>query len=127
MLRRLIHAGETGGVRLAPFIGIACPGIIRFDGRIERGAQNLPGDWESEDFNLTERMVRAIPQIDGKQTAVIMHNDAVVQGLSEAPFMGNVAKWGILTVGTGLGNAHFTNRQRRTPAADPALAQPKDQ
>jgi hypothetical protein len=39
-----------------------------------------------------------------------MHNDAVVQGLSEACFMRDVARWGILTVGTGLGNAHFTNR-----------------
>ncbi len=41
-----------------------------------------------------------------------MHNDAVVQGLSEACFMRDVAQWGILTVGTGLGNAHFTNRGR---------------
>jgi hypothetical protein len=43
---------------------------------------------------------------------VIMHNDAVVQGLSGAPFMRDVAQWGILTIGTGLGNAHFTNRKR---------------
>ncbi|MBX6323963.1 MAG: ROK family protein, partial [Rhodospirillaceae bacterium] len=42
-------------------------------------------------------------------TAVVMHNDAVVQGLSEAPFMGDVKRWGVLTIGTGLGNARFTN------------------
>jgi hypothetical protein len=41
---------------------------------------------------------------------VIMHNDAVVQGLSEVPFMHDVERWGVLTIGTGLGNAHFTNR-----------------
>ena len=39
-----------------------------------------------------------------------MHNDAVVQGLSELPFMHDVKHWGVLTIGTGLGNARFTNR-----------------
>ena len=39
-----------------------------------------------------------------------MHNDAVVQGLSEVPFMQDVKRWGVLTIGTGLGNARFTNR-----------------
>jgi len=34
----------------------------------------------------------------------------VVQGLSEAPFMQDVKRWGILTIGTGLGNASFVNR-----------------
>ena len=42
--------------------------------------------------------------------AVLLHNDAVVQGLSEVPFMQDVERWGVLTIGTGLGNAHFTNR-----------------
>ena len=112
MLRELIGAAQAEKFRLAPFIGIACPGIIRPDGTIARGAQNLPGDWESADFNPPARMVRAIPQIHGRDTLVIMHNDAVVQGLSEVCLMRDVAQWGILTVGTGLGNAHFTNRGR---------------
>jgi hypothetical protein len=43
---------------------------------------------------------------------VLMHNDAVVQGLSEVPFMQDVKHWGILTIGTGLGNARFTNRSQ---------------
>ena len=111
MLRKLIAATKAEkSFRLAPFIGIACPGIIREDGTIERGAQNLPGDWESGEFNLPARVLEAIPQIDGKDTVVAMHNDAVVQGLSEAYWMRDVARWGILTIGTGLGNAHFTNR-----------------
>ena len=42
---------------------------------------------------------------------ILMHNDAVVQGLSEMPFMQDVKRWGALTIGTGLGNARFTNRQ----------------
>jgi hypothetical protein len=38
-----------------------------------------------------------------------MHNDAVVQGLSELPRMRAVPRWGVLTIGTGLGNASYTN------------------
>jgi hypothetical protein len=36
--------------------------------------------------------------------------DDVVQGLSEVPFMSDVTHWGVLTIGTGLGNARFTMR-----------------
>jgi hypothetical protein len=41
-----------------------------------------------------------------------MHNDGVVQGLAEVPFMQDVERWGVLTIGTGLGNARFTNRRK---------------
>ena len=41
-----------------------------------------------------------------------MHNDAVVQGLSEVPFQTENEHWGVLTIGTGLGNARFTNRKK---------------
>jgi hypothetical protein len=43
---------------------------------------------------------------------VVMHNDAVTQGLSEAPFMTEVEHWGVLTIGTGLGNARFSTRRK---------------
>src|SRR4029453_1968075 len=49
------------------------------------------------------------------ETLIVMHNDAVLQGLSELPFMRDYERWGVLTIGTGLGNARFTNR-RKTPA-----------
>jgi hypothetical protein len=52
-----------------------------------------------------------IPRIGDADTAVVIHNDAVVQGLSETPFMRDVTQWGILTIGTGLGNACFSNRK----------------
>jgi predicted NBD/HSP70 family sugar kinase len=110
MLQGLIRRAERGGIGLAPFIGIGCPGKIDEDGSIERGAQNLPGNWESKSFNLPASLREAIPTIDDHETAVVMHNDAVVQGLSEVPFMQHVESWGALTIGTGLGNAHFTNR-----------------
>src|ERR1700755_1694013 len=112
MLKDLIAASEKEGLKLAPFIGIACPGVINEDGSIEKGAQNLPGNWESSKFNLPGSLVEAIPMIGDHDTAVLMHNDGVAQGLSEVPFMQDVEHWGVLTIGTGLGNARFTNRKR---------------
>jgi predicted NBD/HSP70 family sugar kinase len=112
MLKGLIEAADAEGLRLAPFIGIACPGVINEDGSIEKGAQNLPGNWESSKFNLPASLVEAIPQIGDHDTAVLMHNDGVAQGLSEVPFMQDVEHWGVLTIGTGLGNARFTNRRK---------------
>jgi predicted NBD/HSP70 family sugar kinase len=112
MLKGLIAAADSEGLKLAPFIGIACPGVISDDGSIEKGAQNLPGNWESSKFNLPASLVEAIPQIGDHDTAVLMHNDGVVQGLSEIPFMQDVERWGVLTIGTGLGNARFTNRRK---------------
>jgi len=44
---------------------------------------------------------------------VVMHNDAVVQGLSELPHLAAYKRWGVLTIGTGLGNARFTTRKKR--------------
>ena len=52
-----------------------------------------------------------IPQIGDHETSIVLHNDAVVQGLSEIPYMQDVERWGILTIGTGLGNARFSNRE----------------
>jgi predicted NBD/HSP70 family sugar kinase len=112
MLRKLIARAEDEGLRLAPFIGIGCPGHIKPNGAIDRGAQNLPGNWESDSFNLPSRLCQSIPKIGGHETMVLMHNDAVVQGLSEVPFMQDVRRWGILTIGTGLGNARFTNHSQ---------------
>jgi ROK family len=112
MLKDLITAAEAEGLKLAPFIGIACPGVINEDGSIAKGAQNLPGNWESSKFNLPASLVEAIPQIGNHDTAVLMHNDGVAQGLSEVPFMQDVERWGVLTIGTGLGNARYTNRKK---------------
>jgi predicted NBD/HSP70 family sugar kinase len=110
MLKRLIAKAKKEDMQLAPFIGIGCPGLIQEDGSIDRGAQNLPGNWESSRFNLPQSLHNAVPRIGDDDTAIVLHNDAVVQGLSEAPFMQDVEHWAVLTIGTGLGNAKFTNR-----------------
>jgi predicted NBD/HSP70 family sugar kinase len=111
MLKGLISAARKKGMKLAPFIGVGCPGIIEDDGSIDRGAQNLPGNWESSKFNLPHSLHSSIPEIGEHETSIVMHNDAVVQGLSEIPHMRGAERWGILTIGTGLGNARFTNRK----------------
>lgn len=110
MLQGLIKRADKQGLKPAPFIGIGCPGLIREDGSIKKGGQNLPGDWEHKSFNLPQLLRQAIPSIGGHEATVLMHNDAVVQGLSEVPFMRDVERWGVMTIGTGLGNARFTNR-----------------
>ena len=126
MLKGLITEAEEEGLKLAPFIGVSCPGVINEDGSIEKGAQNLPGNWESSKFNLPASLVEGIPEIGEHDTAVLMHNDGVVQGLSEIPFMQDVERWGVLTIGTGLGNARFTNRRKETGKEKNGKAAEKD-
>lgn len=110
MVAGMVKYADKHELRLAPFIGIGCPGLIREDGSIAKGGQNLPGDWEHKSFNLPRLLRDAVPKIGGHEPAILMHNDAVVQGLSEVPFMKDVKRWGVMTIGTGLGNARFSNR-----------------
>jgi hypothetical protein len=112
ILAGLVRWADKSDIALAPFVGIACPGVIAPDGHIERGGQNLPGNWESSQFNLPARVREAMPRMGDDDTVVVMHNDAVVQGLSELAYVEDVDEWGVLTIGTGLGNAKFTNRRR---------------
>ena len=114
MLETQIKQASKDDYTLAPMIGIACPGFIKKDGSIEKGAQNLPGNWESSRFNLPRTIQTLIPRIGENETIVTMHNDAVVQGLSETPWMQDITHWGVLTIGTGLGNARLTNRFQST-------------
>ncbi|CAN7763870.1 glucokinase [Ensifer sp. NM-2] len=111
MLRHMVEYARKKKLDLAPAVGIACPGIIEETGSITRGAQNLPGgNWESESFNLPEVLRRAVPKIGDQDSFFVMHNDAVVQGLSQLPFLDDAQNWGVLTIGTGLGNAHFSTK-----------------
>jgi predicted NBD/HSP70 family sugar kinase len=118
LLSDLIKKAEKEGLKLAPFIGIGCPGVIADDGTIKDGGQNLPGNWESSRFHLPTSLLEAIPRIGDHDTMILMHNDAVVQGLSEVPFMQEHKRWAVLTIGTGLGNARFTNRNGGDEADD---------
>ena len=121
MIEGLIARAGKSSMTLAPVIGVACPGIIEAGGAIDRGGQNLPGgNWESEHFNLPKALRKAIPEIAGQPTFVLMHNDAVVQGLSQIPFMQDARHWAVVTIGTGLGNAHFTNRSEPRDGATEA-------
>ena len=84
--------------------------MIAADGHIERGGTEPARQlgraiW----FNLPARIRELLPKIGKHATTVVMHNDAVVQGLSEIPFIQDISHWAVLTIGTGLGNAAFTN------------------
>ncbi len=109
LLRDMAGEAERHGLRLSPVIGLACPGLIRPDGAITSGVQNLPGDWSEDGFFLPERIRRAVPLLAGRPSVVLLHNDAVIQGLSEAPSMRDVSRWAAVTIGTGLGNVAFRN------------------
>jgi ROK family len=110
LIQSLVKTAKREKLSLAPVVGIGCPGIIEADGSIARGAQNLPGNWESSRFNFPAAITESIPKIGDHETMVVMHNDAVVQGLSHLPFAQKRKRWGVLTIGTGLGNARFSRR-----------------
>ena len=107
-VRRALRAGA--------FIALAALGAARpvaaqtagtFDATAVRTAYLVELDsLQSKFLQLAE----AFPAIGDHEVTILMHNDAVVQGLSEIPFMQDVKRWGALTIGTGLGNARFTNR-----------------
>lgn len=65
-------------------------------------------------FNLPLVLRKRMPLVGERDTAVVMHKDAVVPRLCEVPNMQDVGHWGVLTIGTGRGNASFTNRRLRT-------------
>jgi predicted NBD/HSP70 family sugar kinase len=112
MAQELIELAAAEKLKLAPFVGIGCPGLIDERGAIVSGGQNLPGNWEGDGFNLPHELTKRLPRLEGHEPVVVIHNDAVVQGLSEVPNMQDVGRWGVLTIGTGLGNARFTNRRK---------------
>jgi len=118
MLDDLLDWAKRNKLSLAPVIGVGCPGVIHEDGSIARGAQNLPGNWASSRFNLPASIAEHVPRVGDHETLVVMHNDAVVQGLSELPYMKDRRHWGALTIGTGLGNARFTNRHAEKNGKD---------
>ena len=73
MLRAMVAGAEARGLRLAPVVGIGCPGLIRGDGSIARGGHNLPGDWEHPGFNLPQEIAAALPELGGAPTHVVLH------------------------------------------------------
>ena len=110
-LQSLRKRAEKAKLTLVPIICVGCPGVIQADGTITRGGSNLPGgNWEGDSFNLPRQLADSLGEASASGT-ILMHNDAVVQGLSEVPRMKDVKRWGVLMIGTGLGNACYENQQ----------------
>ncbi len=57
---------------LAPSIAVDCPDVIAGDGRLGRGGQNLPGNWEQKDFDQPDQLRAVIPCVGGLDTMVVM-------------------------------------------------------
>ena len=71
----------------------------------------LRSQWPNVPEDELVRRILDWAERGGHEPVIVMHNDAVIQGLSEVPNMKDVHHWGVLTIGTGLGNARFTNRE----------------
>ena len=110
MLKDLMKRAKKEGYNLAPFIGIALPGQDRGGRQHRQGCAEPARQLGEQPLQPAGAARRGDPAIGDHDTTILMHNDAVVQGLSEVPFMRDVKHWGVLTIGTGLGNARFTNR-----------------
>lgn len=74
----LIERAISARIKLAPFMGIGCPGLIDEHGTILNGGQNLPGNWQEDGFNLVSALAGRLPRIEGHEPAIVIHNDAVV-------------------------------------------------
>lgn len=113
MLAEVAGDALAAGFALAPVVAVAAPGRVAPDGRLSSAARSLPGAWEEEEFRLPEPLGAALRAEGLSDFAVLMHNDAVCQGLSDAPFQRDVARWGLVTPAAELGNARFTNLPSR--------------
>jgi hypothetical protein len=109
-LQRAVAWCRRHKLKPAPFVGVACPGRVRADGTVDRGAQNLPGKWGAGSGSLASYIRNNVNVQPTQDTVVVMHNDAVAHGLSELPAV-KMGEWAVLTIGTGLGNATFKKRK----------------
>jgi hypothetical protein len=109
MLGDLAGEAAAAGLSLAPAVAVGVPGHLDSKGHILDGTEELPGDWLAAGFHLPSALSRLLPLEGGGHPEVLMHNRAVLQGLSEAPFHRNVVHWGVLTLGSRPGNARFTS------------------
>jgi hypothetical protein len=68
-------------------IGVACQpgGVIKTDGSVEKGRRTSPATGRAASSICRPSLVEAIPQIGDHDTAIVMHNDGVVQGALRSP------------------------------------------
>ena len=70
-------------------------------GRLHRaGRAESAGQLGKQPLQSSASIREAIPEIGDHETIVVMHNDAVVQGLSQLPYLQERGHWGVLTIGT---------------------------
>jgi hypothetical protein len=55
MLNELIGDAVAAGFKLAPFIGVVCPGVINADGSIERVRRIVPATGKAASLTCPQR------------------------------------------------------------------------
>ena len=112
MLEELIEKAAAEKLKLAPFVGIGCPGLIDEHGVIVRGGQNLPGQLGRQRLQSRRRARRpACRRIRGPRAGGRDPQRRRRAGPERSSAHDGRAALGRLTIGTGLGNARFTNRE----------------
>ncbi|HEY4168220.1 MAG TPA: hypothetical protein VGM96_15655, partial [Reyranella sp.] len=115
MIEKLMKQADEEKLRVAPFIAIGCPGIITREGTIEKGAQNLPGDWEERDFSLSGELAGRLPLINGHEPPV---RDPQRRRRAGPERSGQHA--GL----RALGRVHHRHRPRQRPLHESQIANP---
>ena len=110
LLASLTAEASAAGLTLAPAVAIGVAAAVTEEGGLGDGAAALPGDWSAPDLLPAAALLRRLHDPAGTvPPAVLLHEVPVMQGLSEAAFHRDVARWGVLTIGGDAGHARFTN------------------
>lgn len=105
-----LNVSKETKTEISEYMGISFPALVDEKGYVIGKDRNLPGNWIDSQFHLPSIINSKIKEKTGfGDFKFIVRNDAVCQGLSEIPFVHDVKRWGVLTIGTGLGNARFRN------------------
>ena len=93
MLAKLIERATKEKMKLAPFVGIGCPGLIDEPAPSSRAARTCPAIGRAK-ASTYRSAARAAPADRRPRIVIQMHNDAVVQGLERGAEHGGRAALG---------------------------------
>ncbi len=112
MLKEHIALAEKEGLKLAPVVGIGCPGIIREDGSIETRRPEPAGQLGKQPLQSLQLHPRGNSAHRRPRNRGRHPQRRGRAGPQRAASMQDYDRWGVLTIGTGLGNARYTNRRK---------------
>ena len=72
--------------------------MIREDAVLRVMSKTSPNSGQTEDFNLTRTLTYVLATSSRRDACVLMHNNAVIQALTELTFLSEVERWRIMTI-----------------------------